>query len=329
MHSGVQYIKLLVRKVATIYHALDAAVEGQFRAAGRGGMGVLDPIPSLATGTISGAGVHTGGKAQGAGRDGGCKAPPSPFAGLGQDGVLIWADADVAFVRPPDARLLDFAKRYDLTYVPFQAPEHTKRFNPSFNFSGGLLNDLWVVESGVMTFRTTERSRALAAAAVEMYEGGSLRLAQRCSAARGLRHLDERQRRCPSWMGPWLYPNDIYVWAVLLRIAYAGLDVSGEVCCMDHSLTNGLTQGWLPWHTSKQLLPSHTIFTAPFSLDEFAVHQMAGPVSRVTHLGTNATRPRDPSLYIKAINVTAYHSPNDRRQPGHWPTMVVRCGCAR
>ena len=175
-----------------------------------------------------------------------------------------------------------------------------------------------------MTFRPNNRSRSLAAAAVELYEGGSLRLAQRCSSAnlRAIRNATERERHCPPWMGPWLYPNDIYVWAVLLRVAHSKTDVHGDVCCIDH----GLTQGWLPWHTSKQLRPAHTSFTAPFSLDDYAIHQMAGPVSRVTHLGTNATRPTDPSLRIKTLNVSAYRSQSSRT-PGHWPRMIVPCGC--
>ena len=75
-----------------------------------------------------------------------------------------------------------------------------------------------------------------------------MRLVQRCSSAKAL-SPSERQRACPQWMSALLYPNDIYVWAVLLRIAHTGIDVAGDVCCLEH----GLTQGWLPWHTSAQV----------------------------------------------------------------------------
>ena len=65
-----------------------------------------------------------------------------------RDSVVKWADEDVEFVQAPDARLLGFARRFDVAYVPFQAPAHTKRFNPEYNFTGGLLDHLWVLESG-------------------------------------------------------------------------------------------------------------------------------------------------------------------------------------
>ena len=183
-----------------------------------------------------------------------------------------------------------------------------------------------------MTFQPNRRALSLAASAVEMYEGGLLRLVQRCGAAKHLK-LDERERVCPQWMTAWLYPNDIYVWAVLLRAAHARIDLRGDICCLD----TGLTQGWLPWHTSAQLWPAHNHFTAPFSLDEYARHELAGPVSRVTHLGSNATRPKEPALQIKGLNLSAYRysavhpklnlSWTRERRAGRWPRMIAPCAC--
>ena len=57
-----------------------------------------------------------------------------------------------------------------ILYTP-QAPPHHLRFDPAYNFSGGLLDIMWVLESGIMTFRPTSQARALAASAVELYEG--------------------------------------------------------------------------------------------------------------------------------------------------------------
>ena len=78
---GLQYIKLLVRKVVTIYHALDVAV----------------------------------------GRRSGKRACDGSSGNDGGGGVLIWADEDVTFHRAPDERLLRFARGVDVGYVPFQA----------------------------------------------------------------------------------------------------------------------------------------------------------------------------------------------------------------
>ena len=99
---GLQYIKLLVRKVVTIHRALELVVGGQ----------------RLLRGACS-------------------SAQP----------VLIWADEDVTFVAAPDPRLLGFAKSVDVAYVPFQAPVHHARFDPRYNFSLGMLDTMWVLES--------------------------------------------------------------------------------------------------------------------------------------------------------------------------------------
>ena len=88
------------------------------------------------------------------------------------DTVVIWADTDVVMLRPFDDLFVDFVTRYDVTYVPFTGPG---RWSPAFT-GNGFLEDGWRIESGMMTFLPNERSLAFTAAALEMYEGGMLRL---------------------------------------------------------------------------------------------------------------------------------------------------------
>ena len=106
---GLQYIKLLVRKVVTIYHALDVVVRRQPRThiCDSGGSGRAGSDPGGGGGTV----------------DGGNGGDDSDSGG----GVLIWADEDVTFVRAPDARLLRFAQGVDVGYVPFQVRRHAAR----------------------------------------------------------------------------------------------------------------------------------------------------------------------------------------------------------
>jgi hypothetical protein len=110
--SGLQYIKLLVRKVATIYHALNSIV-------------------TMRSEHHKGAGNDC--EIAGTGR--GEQQRSTLQLASHRDSVVIWADEDVEFVHAPDARLLGFARRFDVAYVPFQAPAHTKRFNPEYNFT--------------------------------------------------------------------------------------------------------------------------------------------------------------------------------------------------
>jgi hypothetical protein len=100
------------------------------------------------------------------------------------DTVVVWADTDVLMLRPFDDLFVDFVGRYDVTYVPFTGPG---RWSPAFT-GNGFLDDGWRIESGMMTFFSNERSLAFTAAALEMYEGGMLRLLMAC---------DGRKDRCP------------------------------------------------------------------------------------------------------------------------------------
>ena len=299
---GLVYMKLLVRKVATIHHALSILVAER------------------ATTT----GAHGG-------------APPQ---------TVVWADEDVGFVRPWDAQLLQFARSVDVAYVPLQAPKGNPKFKPHYNFSHrGLAEPKWVVESGIMTFGVNARTHTLAAAAMEAYEGGLLRLARHCASVkrrsackRGEDAMDSQKEQracaCPEWVTSMLYCNDIYVWALLVRMAaFRYHRAEAQLCCLrgGHGFFN-LTQGWLPWHTSVHLQPSQLPFTAPFSLDSYALHKLRGPLSERAWLpGKEARQQRDsarltPGLTYAALNRTVYAR---RSAKGYWEPAVSACGCHR
>ena len=95
----------------------------------------------------------------------------------------------------------------------------------------------------------------------------------------------------------------------------------------------GLEQGWWPWHTSVQLRPSETPFTAPFSLDDYARHKLRGPLSERAWLpGKEAKQAADkaaaltPGLTYAALNRSAYVA-RGKALRGRWPPAVAECGC--
>jgi len=314
---GLVYLKLLVRKVATIHYALRTLHAAAEEAGGGGGGGGADSSPPRLSGS-------------------------SPHRQL-----LLWADEDVQLVRAWDARLLRWAAQRDVSYVPLQAPTGNPRFNPKFNFSRqGMADPRWVVESGVMAFGVGRRTVTLAAAAMEMYEGGLLRIGSHCSAVKrkpcadaidaGGGVANASECRCPPWVGLQLYPNDIYVWGLLLRAAHHRHPLAAQLCCLSGSASGdffALRQGWLPWHTSRQLRPEATPLTAPFSLDEYAQHRLRGPLSERAWLpGKEAKLSSDrashltPGLTYASLNRSAY-ARRPKRLRGRWEPAVATCGC--
>lgn len=304
---GLVYLKLLVRKVATIHHALRTLY------------------------------------AEGSAQHSPAAAVASPHRHL-----LLWADEDVQLVRAWDARLLDWAAMRDVSYVPLQAPTGNPRFNPKFNFSlEGFADPRWVVESGVMAFGVNRRTLTLAVAAMEMYEGGLLRIGAHCSAVKHTACADAgggvggvanaSECRCPRWVGHQLYPNDIYVWGLLLRASHYRHPLGPQLCCLRGRDASddffALRQGWLPWHTSRQLRPEATPLTAPFSLDEYAQHRLRGPLSerawlpgKEGKLSSDRASHLTPGLTYASLNKSAYTTRPNRLR-GRWEPIVAMCGC--
>ena len=238
--------------------------------------------------------------------------------------TLLWADQDVTFERPPDARFAAFVRSVDVAYVPFRAPKGHPRFDPRSFASSSLVDASWRVESGLMSFAPNGRSLALAAAAVELYEGGMERIASRCAAAK------RRKQPCPAYVTNNLYLNDVYVWALLLHLVGAGLRFQPSAtaassvpapppcCCLDYNLT----QGWFAFHTST-LTPLATNFTSPFNLSDYATHRLLGPYSMRR---TGRVKESDPTLLFASLNYSRLLT----RQPagGSAERRIARCGCS-
>ena len=171
---GVSAAKLLVRKVAAMAYALALArVESAPR--------------DMARGTI--------------GR-------PSASANAAAVPVVIWADADVQFLRIPNAKFLGWAAARDVAYIPFT---HFTD-NATNRIAQGLLGETWRVDSGVMAFGGGDNAIGFVSSALDMYEGGLLRLWRRCEAL-------STSAPCPGWLTRNLFMNDVYVWSLLLHAA--------------------------------------------------------------------------------------------------------------
>lgn len=119
--------------------------------------------------------------------------------------VVVWTDMDVRFQKPLNGAFAAFVREFDVTYCPFLGREMMR----------GLDDPFWRIESGVFIIVANARTRALTAAALELYDGGILAITRACEA-RGVTE--------PECAEPWLFRNlflnDIYVWALLLHGAH-------------------------------------------------------------------------------------------------------------
>ena len=139
---------------------------------------------------------------------------------------VVWSDFDAIVLQQLEGSPFDdFVSQYDLTYIPMR----TKNLNSK--------TPMFIVESGVMAFTVSERSRALAAAAMELYAGGMLSLKRSCSAA------GWKGACSPVWLQGNTFLNDVYVWTILL---HALLHNSTVFDAHAPSLTGavGLRQAW-------------------------------------------------------------------------------------
>ena len=77
--------------------------------------------------------------------------------------IVMWADADVEFIKMPDERFLQFVGGRDVTYTPFEYGEEVSE--------RGLLGISWRVESGLMAFNASDNAIGLVSSALDLYEG--------------------------------------------------------------------------------------------------------------------------------------------------------------
>lgn len=147
--------------------------------------------------------------------------------------VIVWTDVDVVFLRPLDGEFTEFVAKHDVTYCPMQGRNLGTL---------GLDDPRWRVESGVMAFHVNARTRALTSAALELYDGGTLRVATACRdrAAAG-----QPEPECSeTWLRDNVFLNDIYVWALLLHGAHRNSTLLRELVPSFSEFSEGLEQAW-------------------------------------------------------------------------------------
>ena len=98
-----------------------------------------------------------------------------------------------------------------------------------------------------MSFVPNRCTRRLAAAAVELYEGGLLALAASCRRIDFDGHMRlppfHGSRECPLHVARNLFINDVFVWSLLARLAEGQFVAPrGFACCLCPE--SNLTQGW-------------------------------------------------------------------------------------
>ena len=254
-----------------------------------------------------------------------------------RSGHVLWADSDVQFVRPFDSAFVNFISRFDFAYVPFKGPG---RYAPR-NFTGGLSDACWWIESGVMTFRVNSRTAAFAAAAVELYEGGLLRLWARCrevSRSSGLpprlgrpARVAMRSPACPKFIASNLYGNDIYIWSMLAHLVGSGAKLPQTVCCLEGLADSKkkFTQGWFSFHTNT-LREGETPFTSSWRLDRYAYHHITSKGALSLRMQDLKGKGRDPLLHASSLNASEWQlEPWDSESPGTIPMRprIATCGC--
>lgn len=191
--------------------------------------------------------------------------------------VVVWLDADVEVRRPLDAAFLAFARTHDVAYdVPFRPGER--------GFRIGWHDETWRVESGVMVFSVSRRSRALSRAALEWYVGGAGRIRALCARPPDSTAAAECSR---SWLSSNVFLNDVYCWAALLHGARRNSTVLRRALKHFDDELVGLNQAWLSSSTSpsacaagdvappvRSVCPGMVCHAAPFETSRYFLHKM-------------------------------------------------------
>ena len=266
-------------------------------------------------------------------------------------GHVLWCDSDIEFVRPLDPRFQSFISKYDFTYMPFKGPG---RYAPT-GYTEGFADPCWWVESGLMVFAANARAAAITAAAVELYEGGLLRLWDRCGrvgfSSTGFtgqilykpRFVDRLEPgKCPAFVASHLHANDIYVWSIvahLIGTQRSGFDpsetgLSGTVCCLEGLLQPGhapVTQGWISSQTNT-LDENETAYTSEWRLDYYAVHHIVTKGALTLQNRADLAHSSAPELLKGSVN-TSWWQQRRWDSHSHHPTVVplkpriAKCGC--
>eukprot|EP00747_Dinoflagellata_sp_TGD_P156202 gnl/TRDRNA2_/TRDRNA2_177645_c0_seq49.p1 gnl/TRDRNA2_/TRDRNA2_177645_c0~~gnl/TRDRNA2_/TRDRNA2_177645_c0_seq49.p1 ORF type:complete len:373 (+),score=24.31 gnl/TRDRNA2_/TRDRNA2_177645_c0_seq49:33-1151(+) len=183
--------------------------------------------------------------------------------------LLLWVDTDVVFQKPLDERFLSFAFAHDVATIA----------TPTSKISS--------VETGIMSFVASNRTRSLANNAVALYlDGGMLALAEECGFDGGKTDSTKENHVCNH-----LGFNDVKIWHVLLgphddAIGKRWWNVPGlnigwyAVGCRP---TGKDIFSWARWSkdagrysSGHNLCPGQGNNTSPFNLFEYITHMKGG-----------------------------------------------------
>ena len=134
------------------------------------------------------------------------------------DGTLVvWVDIDVSTVRPLDHRFAKWARKRDVSYIPFRHSSHQTAFAKHQPATDVVADGQWRIESGIFVLHVSHVTRIFVAVATEYYRFRMNWLVRHC--------LQEgvRKRTCSyDWLAHNTYFNDIFVYSLLLHADLSG-----------------------------------------------------------------------------------------------------------
>ena len=255
---------------------------------------------------------------------------------------VLWADTDVEFVAPLDDAYFAFVSSFDVAYVPIVGPKGAQNFAKHSELA-------WWLDSGIMHFAANRRGSSFVEAAIELYEGGLLRLADYCGCpiwnVKEVKNGYCRVDRCPKEMGKMVFSNDVFAWATAGHLALRRKPSEPPwLCCLDSTVR----QAWFAFHTTT-LRPNATASTSPWSLSRYATHHTVKDGTLTARIfsylgdkqaqrtGRNATkepgftfRSDDPQLSTTSFkNSSFWHGVawNDQTRGIPLQPRIARCGC--
>lgn len=195
------------------------------------------------------------------------------------DSLVMWVDTDVSFRKQLPASVINWLKDRDISYIPmYLGPtENWDNYNveKEADLKKLMLQEWWIIESGLVAFSVNERSKAFVSKAVEMYRGGMYFLAKACFNNAPFCKLERVRKN--------VFLNDIFVFSLLLQ----------SDCHQDQFFYVGLKHGWfamrgLPpfgifnrtWgnhHYTPNFSPvrDNNSVIANFHIDEYIFHHFA------------------------------------------------------
>ena len=181
--------------------------------------------------------------------------------------IVLWCDFDSMLLTTlEEPAFQEFLSRHDFAYIPMRGKSHAFWTKSPFDMP-------WLIESGVMAFTVNARSRALAAAALQLYEGGMLNLREVC--ARKLPPADCGE----PWLETNLFLNDVYVWTLLAHGLHHNSSLLRKHIPSFHRAL-GLRQAWFGVHAS---CPNNPATLNASGMNTSRILSMTNP-ERVTQL---------------------------------------------